>query len=170
MAVSNINDNMSDFGDIVSQELASQIKTSLDLIDKMLPIGWIGPIMVNMAGVSPNPDIWQLCDGSEITNVNSPLRSVPSIPRFTPNLTDRFIRMTTSLGVVGNSGGVKVFNFAHDHGGRTGTFTTQEGVDSTKSGLTNTSFSHNHSISSSLPGDRQMEPPFIHIQYYMKIQ
>jgi len=170
MPVEIINDDLGNFGDISSQELALKLKNSLDLIDKMLPVGWIAPIMVNMAGVLPDPNIWQLCDGSEITNPNSPLRSIPGTPRFSPNLSDRFLRMTTTLGLVGDSGGVKAHSFQHDHGGRTTEHESQEGADSSKSGLENTAFTHKHTVVSSLPGDKQMEPPFIQVQFYIKIQ
>lgn len=169
MSYIGLDDNLVEFADIVSQELATQIKNNVDYIQRSIPMGQIMPIMVGIPGVpAPNPDIWQECNGSEITNVNSPMRSTGNIQRFTPDMRSKYIRAVTVVGESGSSAGANAQNMAHSHGGMTGVHTTPENADS--GSARNVSFGHAHPISSSLTTPIAMEPAYYTVKFFMKIQ
>lgn len=64
------------------------------LID-LRPVGSIVFIDVNKFGVGvPNPAIWQECNGSEILNPNSPLRTIGILKNYTPDLRDRYLKVS----------------------------------------------------------------------------
>lgn len=168
MSVIKIEEELVKFGAVHSKELATTLRLNMALLYNMIPVGSIHPIMTNLAG-DPDPNRWQLCDGSEILHPNSPLRSVAGSPRFTPNMSDKFIRITTSLGVVGNTGGVKDFSgFGHSHSTNT-VGSAGQSTDSDKSGACYV-HDHSHGINGDLYGTYYMEPPFVMLRYYMRIQ
>lgn len=166
-----VDDENSEFGDIVSQELAKDIADTVDYLVKSIPIGQISPIMTNITGVpTPDPNIWQLCNGSEITNVNSPLRSVGGLQRFTPDLQDKFIRFVSNLGIVGqNFGSNTTSDFAHDHDGLTGDHNAPVAANTVVEAA-NTLDKHAHGIDQRLIGPFDMRPLFITLKFFMKIQ
>lgn len=172
MAVSPIDTDLADFGDILSQELATAIRSNIDALYGHFPIGEIAAIVGGIPGLNPpNPDIWQVCNGSEITNPASPLKSVPGQQRFTPNLTDRFIRFpAANISEVNTTGGINERNFEHDHQGFTEYSISPEGADRTTDGLQNTSQQHRHKISPALTQNFNLEPPYFVLKFYMKIQ
>lgn len=165
-----IDDLYGNFGKIKSRELAAEVKTATDLIYAMIPVGSIHPILVHVPGCPlPDPNIWQECNGSEITNPNSPLRSQPGQPRYTPDMRERYLRITQSLGQVGFTGGVNSYSgFGHSHG--IGSWSSPENADSSKSGTQNTMLDHSHGMSSDLNGTYDFEPEFYVLKFYMRIQ
>jgi hypothetical protein len=166
-----INDIYTKFGKILSADLFTQIKSMQEYINACVPIGAIFPIMVNISGVdAPDPNIWQECDGSEITNENSPLRSTPSQPRFVPDLRDKYIRLTTQLGQVGTSGGVNQINLKHKHD--VATWWSAEGADPSQGSdpKPNTMFGHSHGMSYDLVNDINIEPNYYVVKFFMRIQ
>ena len=63
-------------------------------------------------GSMPVPDGFALCDGSTITDAASPFNGQP-----TPNLVDRFIYGTATLGDISDdAGGAATLNLSHSHG------------------------------------------------------
>jgi len=166
-----IEDEATGFGTLVSQELAGLILSSIDYLQKSIPIGMIAPIFTHITGVpTPDPNIWQVCDGSEITNINSPLRSVGGSTRLTPNLTGRYVRILKSLGASGTTFGSNTTTaFAHDHTGFTGFHIAPDGAD-TISDAVNTNPQHRHSLGAALTGAINVEPEFITGRYHIKIQ
>lgn len=166
-----IDDVYGEFGKIKSKELSAQLKTSIDLITEMIPAGQICPIMVNIPGVpAPDPNIWQECNGSEITNPNSPLRSLPGQPRYTPDLRDRFLRITKTLGQVGFTGGVNSYaGFGHRH--TIGMHTNfLKVVDTDADDQLSTALNHNHAMSDALLSTYNFEPLHRIVKFFMKIQ
>jgi len=159
------------FGDVVSYEVATDFKENIDLLTLMVPVGEIFPIMVGIVGVAyPDSNIFQECNGSEIVNANSPLRSIGGQKRYTPNMIDRYIKVPTAFGESGNVGG---FNnswiFRHNHAGLTGTVTSPEDGDASSS-QDMTAMSHNHTISYDFDHAVNVEPPFMTVKYFMRIQ
>ena len=112
-----IDDNVSDLGDLVSKELMLAIANNVNNLIESTSVGMITPILYGFTGVpAPDPDIWQLCDGSPITNAKSPLRGYN-----TPDFSDgRMIKGATSSGTPGTRGGAHTRSLEHDHGGVTG--------------------------------------------------
>ncbi len=164
-------DDLSKYGEIFSTELMDELKESSDLARALIPIGEISPIMVNIPGVpAPDINVWQLCDGSEITNPDSPLRTIGGTQRFTPDLRGRYIKVASALGESGDLGGendTELFN--HAHGGKTGTFTSPEDVDQDNV-LREAAFVHDHTIAEAFPDPVNVEPPFFVVKFYMRIQ
>jgi hypothetical protein len=166
-----LDDDLATFGAVVSQELATQIKQNVDYLQKSIPIGMICPIMVHITGISlPDPNYWQLCDGSEITNPNSPCRSTATTHRFTPNLTESFIRVfNATTAESGSFGGQnQTTAFSHNHSGNTGIHSPPEGAASNRN-IYNVA-DHSHPIAADLTLDVDMQPPYYTVKYYMKIQ
>ena len=161
----------SDYGDVVSVELAEAMRKNIDFLRSVCAIGEIAPIMVNIPGVpTPNPNYWQECDGSEIINENSPLRSQGAIQRFTPNMIDRYILITPAGGqIAGQQGGYNsTYAFSHNHGGRTTWVDTNHDTD--HSSRIQEANPHDHTISSDLNFPINVEPPHTTVKFYMRIQ
>lgn len=82
----------------------------------------IGKLMFYSFGQDGLPAIdetvWQLCDGTEITNPNSPLRTIGVSTRFTPNLltSNKYLRGAPDQRNT-DTGGSNTFSFPHNHGG-----------------------------------------------------
>lgn len=165
-----IDDNLAAFGNIHSQELADALRAGIETMYQMCPVGGVYPIMTNIAG-APDPNIWQRCDGSEITNPNSPLRSVGGSPRYTPNIADRFIKMTTVLGTVGSVGGASAYGpLSHWHDLSPVTANDMD-VDGDKDGEPDTRETHNHTINGDWMGlYMPLIPVHYVVRFYVKIQ
>lgn len=163
-----LDDDFSKYGKILSTELMQSIKAAIDYIDDALPVGEVIPIMTNIPGVTVNPKIWQECDGSEITDVDSPLRSLPSSPRFVPNLIDRYVKFPT-IGLVGSSGGSNTkSDMGHSHNGFTGGHDYPDNSNTDEDHYP--AGDHRHTIGSALTGTYNIEPPFFTVKFFMRIQ
>lgn len=157
-----------DFGDVAAYEFATLIKNNIAYLNKMIPAGQVTPIMTNIPGCpDPDPNIWQLCDGSEITNPNSPLRSREGVISRTPDMSDHFVRCANGYGESGTKGGTHSANFRHGHGNWTGNHGAPEGADADDV-YHNVAPDHAHEIFEDL-GTVDMQPPWYTLKYYMKI-
>ena len=172
MGFNKLDNDLGEFGAIHSQELAFNLRKNFEILFGTLQIGEIVPIMTNIPGVpTPDANIWQLCDGSEITNLASPLRSLPSDPRFTPDLSDnRYPRMkTTALGTIGNSGGTNQSpDLTHTHNIVEHEYTDKT-IDGDKDGVPDVSEKHTHTVPPEPLGIFDMEPSFSSVNYFMRI-
>lgn len=165
-------DEVSNFGDIVSVELAESLRINIDFLQSVCAIGQIAPILVGLPGVPmPDENIWQECDGSEIINENSPLRSKGEEKHFTPDMRERFIMMVKPGSQdAGTPGGENnTYAFKHNHGGYTGSVGSNGDTDHSHS-VREAAFSHNHTIGDSFNYPVNVEPPYYTVKYYMRIQ
>jgi hypothetical protein len=163
---------VSEFSDVVSQELAAALKLNIDFLQNLCAIGQVAPILTGIVGVPlPDANIWQLCDGSEIVNENSPLRSQGASQHFTPNMTNRFQMMVKPGGQsAGTLGGENnTYAFKHNHGGYTGSVGSNQDGNHSHS-LREAAFSHNHTIAYDFNYGVNVEPPFYTVKFYMRIQ
>jgi len=104
----------------MTEETSRKMVQNSNWLLDLRPIRSIVFIEVNQNGVPPiDLSTFQECDGSEITNPNSPIRSVGAVLRFTPNYQDRYPRVTQSFGGTNNLGGNQTKDFNHDHTGFT---------------------------------------------------
>lgn len=160
-----MDDDDTQYGDLMSVESFSAIATNINyLIDSVKP-GKIYMVAVGIPGVpDPDPRFWQECDGSMITDENSPLRG-----HETPDYSDvgRYMRGYATIGEVGNYAGSHTKNLAHSHGGATGG-TSTEGTDNDDD-MWNTR-SHTHTISSDLNSPINFEPAHVRIKHFIKIR
>ena len=160
----------SEFGDLVSFELSTLLKLNIDFMQAFCPVGQVVPIMVGIVGVPlPDSNFWQECNGSEIINPNSPLRTQGPIINYVPNLIDKFVRMPISFGQSGvNAGFNSTILFKHDHGGVTSV--ADPGNDIDDGSTVQDAVSHSHTVSMDFPNPVNMEPPFYTVKFYMRIQ
>lgn len=164
-------DKVSNFGDLASVELATALKKNLDFLDLVCSVGEIAPIMVGLPGVPiPNPNIWQECDGCEITNENSPLRSKGVEKHYTPNLVDRYLMVTPEGGqVAGTYGGENdTWYFKHNHSGTTAAYGPPGDCD--EGGNAWGGRTHAHGVNFDFNNKVNVEPPHFTIKFYMRIQ
>ena len=165
-------DLISNFGDIVSIELAESLRVNIDFLQNVCAIGQIAPIMVDLPGV-PDPDInyWQECNGSEITNENSPLRSLGENRHYTPDMRERFIMMVkpNSQDAGSLAGENNTYAFKHHHGGYTGSVGSNSDSDHSHSAR-EAAFSHNHTIAFDFNYPVNVEPPFYTVKFSMSLQ
>lgn len=165
-------DNVANFSDVVSYNLAGSMKLNIDFLQGVCAVGMIAPILTGLPGVpEPDSNIWQLCDGSEITNENSPLRSLGANLHYTPNMIDRFVMMVKpggqSSGTLGGEN--NTFALRHNHGGYTGSVGTN-GNGRHSHSQREAAFSHNHTIAQDFIFAVNFEPPYYTVKFYMRIQ
>jgi hypothetical protein len=152
---------------IMEDTIRKMIQNNNFLLD-LAPLGKI--IFVNpnqLGGGQPPSDFWQICDGSEITNPNSPLRSIGLNLRFTPNLKDRY--PCGSVDAVSNpTGGTHTHFLNHSH--TTGT-ASADGGGLRKKGDRRRRNNHTHAIASQYPTEGTVieAPAYVYYIAYMKI-
>ena len=166
-----INTDDLEYGDIVSFEVSSQLKDNIDLLSLVVPVGEITPIMVGITGVpTPDSNIWQECNGSEIVNENSPLRTIGNEQNFTPDLRERYIKVPIIFGQSGQIGGLNnTFIFRHNHAGVTGAHEAPEDGDPSNDQRMAEPF-HTHTIQFDFNFSINIEPPFFTVKWFMRIQ
>jgi len=78
------------------EEAARKMVQNSNWLLELRPIRSIVFIEVNQDGVPPiDLSVWQEADGGEITNPNSPIRTVGIDTRFTPNYQDKYPRVAS---------------------------------------------------------------------------
>lgn len=160
-----IDDNQTDFGDLVSVELFGQLCDNINHLIDAMPVGTIIPILYGLPGVpTPDADIWQECDGTTITHPLSPIRNTVA-PDFKTD--GRYMRMYSSIGEVGNFSGSNFKNLGHNHGGQTGENPSMSDNADTDDDFW-TGKNHTHPISGDL-GTYNFEPIHVRIKHYIKI-
>ena len=131
-----------------------------------MPIGSIIAVMVGLPGVpTPDPTIWQICDGADITNENSIIKGQAS-----PNYADegRYMRGYSNAGTIGNYGGQNDHDLTHNHGGTAGV--AEEIVNgSTDDNNASNVQNHVHSMPMDL-GVINLEPIHLRVNHYVKIR
>jgi len=180
-----IDENVSDFGGIVSIEMMQQFKAAVEHLQLSIPIGQIAPIYIYDFPEFPllNLDVWQECDGGIIINDKSPLYN-PETPEDlsgtidelkvnrVPDMRDRYIRMSKALGEDGDFGGYNSYDFGHNHSGSTSVHIwNTNGADANNIGNAHTDarYVHAHSVYSDLTNEINVEPPFFGLKFYMRI-
>lgn len=82
----------------VSEETIKKLIANINWMRELYTIGEIVYIHTDADNVDqPDYSYWQPCDGTEITNPNSPLKTdplVPEVKRYTPDLRNTYLRFT----------------------------------------------------------------------------
>lgn len=155
-----------------NEESFRKMVRNLNYLGDFVPIGKILVFNNAQPGASLiDPNTWQYCDGSEITNPLSPIRSQGANIRHVPNMTNRYIRSAANASDNG-TGGQQSVNFSHDHGGFTG-FDTPPGPIMYQEDDENSNFvrvAHNHSITEHSVGTLSWDcPAYFYVGAYLKI-
>ena len=158
-----------DFGTTIANAIWQKIADHQNFVNQYVPIGMImwfygsidygsGPTPINL----PNSTNWQFCDGTTITNANSPL-----VGYAMPDMRTLFLKHGTS---VGSAGGSDSFTLYHDHGGVTGAASDAGGDVHTEGGTDGSHFNvHQHNIAADLAAAFSNLPPYIQLAPYMRI-
>ncbi len=156
-----------------TEEVGRKIAQNMNFLKKLMPIGEICAIHVNQPSVPAlDRTIFQLCDGALIEDETSPLRSTPGNDRYTPNTEDRYIRGANNSTVIGNElGGAATVNLAHAHGGATGIYTRDPGGPEGAEGSNylSTPYQHSHTIASDLSAAEPLDPPYMKMGFYIRL-
>ena len=163
-----------------SEHLKRKLVHNANNLGFLQPLGCIRLIQINQFGVTvPDSTVWQLCDGSEITNPLSPFRSIGITTHNVPNLGDAiapwdgmYLRSEAQQQVQNTIGGDHLYNLDHDHGGSTINFsgypipfTFGESGDERRA-----AFTHEHIIDPDLADDYEiLSPRGYNVAPYMKV-
>lgn len=151
----------------VNEETIRKLVLNSNFLIDLAPVGTIIYLNINQSGVTqPNANFWQVCDGGEITNPNSPIRSIGINLRFTPNLKLTYPRGAEFTNA-NPTGGSNIHNLTHGHttGGASAT-----GNGLRKKGSRNRRNPHTHTLSSQYTEEYEIiAPAFYYVVGYMKI-
>lgn len=158
-----------DYKKPVSEELIRKMVQNVNLLGSLAPIGSYRHVNINQPGATPpNGKIYQQCDGSEIVDPDSPLRSIVPISRFTHNMQNRYVRGAPGETSGDNAdGGSATVNLSHTHS--TGNACT--GIDVEEGDERHSWFAvcHNHAISADLDGSEPLDVAHQQLAIYVKI-
>ena len=152
----------------VAEETIRKIIRNNNFLLDLAPIGRI--IFVNpnqLGGGQPSSEFWQICDGTEITNPNSPLRSIGLNLRFTPNMKDLY-----PCGAIDENLNPQAGSHTHflSHAHSTGT-ASADGGGLRKKGDRNRRNPHTHTLATQYSSDGTIieAPAYVYYIAYMKI-
>lgn len=158
----------------VQEQALQKLIQNMNFLGSLIAIGSIIYVNTGQPGVAiPDPDLWQICDGTEILNPFSPLASIGIETRFTPDLRNKFARCALDADVNG-TGGNNVYDAEHSHGGETGETTPSPNVywegglfgpHDRRKGDT-----HKHDLTTALTDEITVDyPAHLKVNAYMKI-
>lgn len=150
-----------------SEEIIKKMIRNSNFLLDLAPVGtiiWINPNQ--LGGGQPSSRFWQICDGSEITDANSPLRSIGLELRYTPNLRNNY-PCGTNNPTSNPSYGSHNHSLQHSH--TTGGANT-DGGGLKKKGNRNRRNPHGHILATQYDEVTTIEAPaYVYLIAYMKI-
>lgn len=152
------------------EESIRKVIRNLNYLGNAQPLGTIKFVNVNQPGVPPvDVNMYQYCDGSEITSPTSPLRTIGLNLSFTPNLVDLFPRGAPTD--TGNpTGGTNAWNLAHSHGDFTGGQDANGSINGEGGDERKSNNNHSHPIDSDLSDQIVDAPAHVGMAPFMKIK
>ena len=169
-----IDDQELSFKRPVSEETIRKLIQNVNMLGSLALVGSVRAVAVNTPGVpAPDPQQFQYCDGSQITDLTSPIRATSGHPRAVPNIADKYVRgasSTTSNADTGDltPGASRTRDLQHTH--TTG--------DVSNGGIVATDGNerhgypgavHNHGVTADLSDSDPIELAHIQTAYYLKI-
>lgn len=150
-----------------SEEFYKKVALNNNWALDLRPVGTIIFVNINQEGGGiPDLTIYQECNGSEITNPNSPLRSIGINQNFVPNFSDRYLRFSDDLNT-NPEGGSQEHNLMHNHA--TGFPNTQGGAMGDK-GSRRYRIPHTHSVAQQYVDPTVIDSPaFVGYIAYIKV-
>ena len=156
-----------DFGTSISKYLWNKVINNHAWVERNIPIGFImyfhgSRTFANGNPITPpNSDIWVLCNGDLISDIDSPLNG-----QATPDMRNLFLKGSSTIGQLG---GQDTINIAHSHSGITGITNDRHVIDTADNGGdANTGAPHYHTINSVWSSSESVIPPYIELQMYMR--
>lgn len=163
---SDIDDDFADNGDLVSIELFEGIANAINNCVDSVKVGETA-MFYFIDGVTPplDPTIWQECDGSLITDPNSPL-----VGQTTDDMRDRYLVGAADLGQIGNMAGSNTKDLRHDHTGFTQTIGTGGNLGDASSGAYSYLNNHRHTVNDDMSSTQDFQPAHFTIKHFLKIR
>jgi hypothetical protein len=155
-----------DFGTAVAESLWKKTAFMQNWLNRAIPIGYLlfhhsGQTLANGSPIpTPNSDTWVLCDGSLITDVNSPLNG-----QFAPDLRKIFLK---GAATTGSTGGQTTINLSHSHGNTLVAKSDKGNINGRSGGDYNGGTNHTHTINTKWSSAEPIIPPFKELQIYMR--
>jgi hypothetical protein len=160
-----LDDNLDQYGGIISVEFFSTLTANLNYLMESVPVGEISPFFIIDGVNEPDPRFWQECDGSPIVDQTSPLRGY-NAPDMTQN-GGLYLKGADILPNAGQVAGANTKNLAHSHGGNTQNFHINNDAD-TDDDRWSAQNDHSHTISTDL-GVTNFEPERVLLRHFIKI-
>lgn len=162
----------------VSEETIRKIIQNINMLSKLHVIGSVKAVALNQPGVTaPTTSQWQVCDGSDISDTDSPLASIFGTTRYTPNIRGRFVRGANASTTSGNElGGASSIAHSHNHFGTVATYIPPATFVVDGPGdpsdpfapAAGPSFEHSHNIASQSIS-ATLDPLHEQVEFYLKI-
>lgn len=152
-----------------SEETIRKMVQNMNMLLELCPIGSVQFIQINLQNApTPNGNILQIMNGGEITNSESPLKSVAPFNRFVPNMTGRYVRAAPNENVIGpRIGGDATVNLSHAHEILPALNGAQCNDGNEVPDYDN--FFHTHTSNFDLPSAEPLELSNQHVPAYMRI-
>lgn len=159
----------SDFGSTIAQAIWLKIVNNQTWVERNIPLGFILHYFASQpvgSGLSVDPidlDLWKFCDGSLISDADSPLNG-----QNVPDLRQRYLKGSATVGTVGGS---NTTNLLHSHGGLTGvTDDRQPNFQADNNNDKATGNPHTHPIFADLSSVETIQPLTTDIHCYMRFK
>lgn len=154
----------------ISMQAARKLAQAVNMLSQLVIPGQIRAYALNQIGVK-SPDLtgqFQYSDGGEITDPNSPLRTIVPTSHYTPDMRDRFVRGADAGTTSGNeAGGAATLNLLHTH--TTGGVSPPRGSDGEEGDEQMSGQDHGHAISNDLSATEPLDPAHIKVAFFLKI-
>lgn len=158
-----------DIGTTIATSLWEQAKAHVNYINASRPLGVLMFFENTQSGLLASPDarFWQFCDGSPVSNPDSPL-----FGNNVPDCRGKFFRQAQSGETVGTTHNSDTSTWTHSHGGSTGSTDDASAINNGHSSTTGASNplpqAHAHTISSQSLSITNV-PVCFELQVYMRI-
>jgi len=153
----------SDFGTTIASSIWLKIINNHAWVERNIPIGFLLPFHRDLQPVSgpalpdPTSDIWQFCDGTVISDSDSPIDG-----QAVPDLRSSFLKGTSGTQFV--TGGQETISLFHDH--ITGfTDNRQPDTQADNNNDLQSGIVHNHPVTNDLSLLEDIVP--LHIEYHI---
>lgn len=155
------------YGKPVSEEVIRKMIQNSNLIGALCPIGSFRHMQINQPGAfPPNVKLWQMSDGTEITDPDSPLKSVVPTSRFTNDMRNNYVRGAPDEATNGFTGSATT-DLSHSHDtGTTCTAIDGEEGDERRGYAT---LCHNHDMARDLSTAEPLDVANQQLAIYVKI-
>lgn len=153
----------------VSEDTVKKLIHNTNLLRALMPIGLLKAVHFNIPGSRIPPEsIFQICDGAEITDPNSPLNG--SSTQNTPDMEDRLVRGGSDDTELGNeAGGNATADLTHTHA--TGNYVSAGGNNILAEGDNHFSAwpSHHHGNLTNGLSTISLYPRHLKVAFFLKI-
>lgn len=155
-----------DLSTTVATALWQKVAEVQEYILASTPVGKVIWFRANQDLLPELPDsrYWQELNGSTVTNPESPLLGV-----VLPDLRGCFLKHPADGAPLHAFGGSDTRNLAHNHGGQTGVSDPKGDFNADNSDEVTGPFPHSHPISTELPSNLDIRPPYRGLRLFIRI-